>query len=1586
MIGAEALALQGIPVKDLLLSKETSRQLQDFAGNAMSSTVIGAAVLSALILAYPILPAGNGTVNDGTNLVSHRSIASPDDSKQGMKSHLFTVSRFREHNTLSVGAILDKAFASQRMCLCEGATLRKAGILKCSECSFTACKSCAGKPLHTYVEYPYEDLREMPQVFERFVTAFLPMRIKFSPNTCAEISKLHSQHVQSYKNRVPGDYMQRVKEAIDQEFCYQAVQRKAQWIVTYDSRAASLQLTLRPESAEWRLYVRPKPTDPGNHYVRKMFALPVLRMKPRDELLNGLWQVCLPIEKSFAITIKGSGDQLPSWESRLGLMEDRFINAKVRTNLVIDVKTTDLQLCDLNIAGSYRLLRQCGTASGSLYKRINLSKIGSSSHDKGVSLQGRSIDQPIVVDGTSDEPGDLDMRSTSDDESSEAAGETVYLFLDPERIGDPKHDSFVFATNKHRLAYDESRPIIAVLDSAWRPADNLGIRKVKCKLPGQWLSLENASLELYEAPREAESSYSVAQRQNISPHAQADCAQAYITLLDCSVALSPGSDRDWPKDNWKEVLTEDKAAFFLAHRWLTEGIPMFETFREWKRMDILRPLARCESCAPSRPRIKWMVKEEVVYKVLNADQVKTARAKGMIDDPAAVDSEEQAFIKFRGHRQIKKYTGPGEDPRDAGKYERRLKMRPAVFVVFKCGDGQGLGRLQFRLNFVTLAHQALAELGAPSGVDVSVHWRLTSTLDTTDTSVEPLRVPNNRKDQEFPQPANFKKAPLRKEQLRSLAWMVSQEAEDSEPFEHEEVVEAILPEMKWRLEAKATFRKKVLGGILADDVGYGKTATTLALIDVQRSNRLQTAELEGAISIKATLIVVPKHLLKQWSEQVSKFVQSRPAPIVLSLETEKILAKTTIKMIREADIILVSQQMFEDSSYWHRLAQFAAMPAAPGIKATATGKGTMKYGRPLKAWYDLALTRIATHVASMELFDAAEDVDLFLLEQLQEVLETDTFIDIVPSVHLEAEAAANKTLSNRKGKGKASDVPNPNQPAKKSELLQDAFGLRGKKKAWADVMRGPILHMFKFDRVVVDEFTYVSDIGKLAITTLQTDRRWGLSGTPPLQNFAAVNGMASYLGVKLGMEDNTGSVAKRAERTEYTAAEDFANYYVPRSEAWHQRRHGVAQAFLDHFVRKNATENLEIQTHYHIKGVFLTGAERAIYLEQRQQILSQRLKIVKGPKGMGSNDQAKRLSQLFAGCKVPQQALHKACTFYGLVGHDQPQNGADKACKLIEDARSQEFAAARKNLCKLVNHAVYLARSCKERYPQDDAQFPETHFAGFEREARKTGFGDLSMKTEIDTALNAAQRSYSEKDGARYYQTEPERQAASAAFTKAKKGAKPSPPLPLYPKDFKQYRSALRGLTGQIWEVFNELVSRKRAQRFFKAVRELQEWQSGGQISLAPRCDSCSANVNDPTTVYVLTKCGHVLCEADYAVAQNKKCASPLCDADVLGHTVIRASDLHSEGSVDTTYGTKLSEVCEVLKKQIPKDCQVLLFVQFSDMMDRVCAALTESDISHYKIDGKVDRGLEPFRKENKSTLKKKVLVLEPSSVVASGL
>ena len=102
-----------------------------------------------------------------------------------------------------------------------------------------------------------------------------------------------------------------------------------------------------------------------------------------------------------------------------------------------------------------------------------------------------------------------------------------------------------------------------------------------------------------------------------------------------------------------------------------------------------------------------------------------------------------------------------------------------------------------------------------------------------------------------------------------------------------------------------------------------------------------------------------------------------------------------------------------------------------------------------------------------------------------------------------------KAMQAANGRRRASGVkPNPNSKAK------------GKSCAAHPV---PLLHMFRFNRVVVDEDHYLNQDKKIeslffsvSVKSIAAVKRWVLSGTPALANFHDIDQIASFLGTKLG--------------------------------------------------------------------------------------------------------------------------------------------------------------------------------------------------------------------------------------------------------------------------------------------------------------------------------------------------------------------------------------------------------------------------------------------------------------------------------------
>ena len=318
-------------------------------------------------------------------------------------------------------------------------------------------------------------------------------------------------------------------------------------------------------------------------------------------------------------------------------------------------------------------------------------------------------------------------------------------------------------------------------------------------------------------------------------------------------------------------------------------------FTTWQEVELPEDHSNCERCAPVPPFLRWT-------------------------------------------KQGKKVIGI-EDSAEAGEYERRLKRRPAPFVTQLRLDDSGVGTVRIGVNIASLTHRALARLptsgrkGKPT-----VSWR----LDTNFRPLVKLILPkftllSNRPDPQHRQPPNFDKFPLRVEQLRSLHWMLEQEKPTAPPFIEEEVSEAMLEPLGWRAEGRAQQPVHIRGGVLADQVGYGKTAITLGLIDCTRkevSRELEdAAEIPGKIRVKASLVVVPPHLTRQWSTEIKKFVSSKAKIQVITLTTANNLNPVSIQQVIDADIIIAASNLFKSAAYLANLEAIAAggsLPASDG--------------------------------------------------------------------------------------------------------------------------------------------------------------------------------------------------------------------------------------------------------------------------------------------------------------------------------------------------------------------------------------------------------------------------------------------------------------------------------------------------------------------------------------------------------------------------------------------------------------------------------------------------------------------------------
>jgi DNA repair protein RAD5 len=117
------------------------------------------------------------------------------------------------------------------------------------------------------------------------------------------------------------------------------------------------------------------------------------------------------------------------------------------------------------------------------------------------------------------------------------------------------------------------------------------------------------------------------------------------------------------------------------------------------------------------------------------------------------------------------------------------------------------------------------------------------------------------------------------------------------------------------------FSIKTKGGILADEMGLGKTITTLSLILSNTSKETENFKQSkkdnySKLFSKATLIVCPSHLTKQWESESLKL---NPLFKIITILTKKDHEKLLFKHLIDVDIIITSHQFLMNFKYYPSL-------------------------------------------------------------------------------------------------------------------------------------------------------------------------------------------------------------------------------------------------------------------------------------------------------------------------------------------------------------------------------------------------------------------------------------------------------------------------------------------------------------------------------------------------------------------------------------------------------------------------------------------------------------------------------------------
>ena len=587
-------------------------------------------------------------------------------------------------------------------------------------------------------------------------------------------------------------------------------------------------------------------------------------------------------------------------------------------------------------------------------------------------------------------------------------------------------------------------------------------------------------------------------------------------------------------------------------------------------------------------------------------------------------------------------------------------------------------------------------------------------------------------------------------------------------------------------------------------------------------------------------------------------------------------------------------------------------------------------------------------------------------------------------------------------------------------------------------MKCPPLELFCWNRVVVDEFHYLSQKQDRArvltlVLGLKSNFRWCLSGTPPHKDFDDVSSLARLLGIHLGVKESgvkkggRGSAARgAAAEKDKTNLEKFSDMLEMKSTQWHMRRHEISQEFLDRFVRQNIAEIDEIPQEEHLNMITLPPAEKAIYLELETHLKSLEMNSQKAKKSKKASkgDKERRMQQVLEDSADAEEALLKRCSHFDMAGNSSsPEETCDVIIKLreqqkadcIKDLTSQLAAAIRQRMriCELQKGW----EGCKDesngevndrlRLYENDVAANNSVSGGADsevhalivkvlEEAHKQADAKPSKKSSRYALSNynvkADELQLDDSDDDDNDNDDDSDEGVKSKKRKAPK--KKKAPEDTRDIDEKLYamKYALREHIHEIRSLNKELAGRLRSLRYFKWVLDFNKSGTKIECNGKAECRDCCNGTVEPKMAGVLSTCGHAGCMAclEFCCAREE-CLDPSCKIPCKSDCIVSGKELgcemkHKAGGM---WGAKLTKIVEEVKGMVDGGDRVLVFVQFKDLKEKVAEALEERRVKTLQVKGTVQtqiKALDVMQKDNPSPSDPKCLLLTMDDESSSGV
>lgn len=295
----------------------------------------------------------------------------------------------------------------------------------------------------------------------------------------------------------------------------------------------------------------------------------------------------------------------------------------------------------------------------------------------------------------------------------------------------------------------------------------------------------------------------------------------------------------------------------------------------------------------------------------------------------------------------------------------------------------------------------------------------------------------------------------------------------------DEPSELIMPLLRYQKEwlawASKQEKSEIRGGILADEMGMGKTIQAIALVLARRELQqpddvpsLLPGPSKRLPGIKATLVICPVVAVKQWESEIKKFTSEGSTKVLIYHGANRV---KNFKLIRQYDFVITTYSVVE--------AEYRKYMMPPKKKCPYCDK----------SFYD---SKLSVHLKYFCGPDAVRT----------EKQSKQRRKKWKPSMSKETTESAEDKMNECDGKKSEGACKKASKQHNEEEDVGSRFGNENSEGVEGSSRGKSLLHAVKWERLILDEAHYIKarhcNTAK-AVLALDSLFKWALSGTP-LQN------------------------------------------------------------------------------------------------------------------------------------------------------------------------------------------------------------------------------------------------------------------------------------------------------------------------------------------------------------------------------------------------------------------------------------------------------------------------------------------------------